>query len=148
MNGSRGIHYLVLGQVGLGGCRAYIGLSSVHAQLQHVHNTRYYDSPYLIKASTYFSKTMFDGKTGYYLFVGLEKSRWFGHEIGLRSLGLDQRWQCKMQSSIKKFPVKGLKQRQEFICLRPRTPYPPPPPYTLYTFIQVYLQTYSGGGQS
>ncbi len=36
-----------------------------------------------------------------------------------------------------------------FICLRPRTPYPPsppPPPYTLYKYIQLYLFTHGRGG--
>jgi hypothetical protein len=41
---------------------------------------------------------------------------------------------------IKQFIYKGT--LQVFICLRPRTPYPPPPPtsYTLYTCVQ---HTYS-----
>ncbi len=49
-------------------------------------------------------------------------------------------------SSSKKFNYKGTL-RQVFICLRPRTRYPPPP-YKLYTCIQVY-GTYphrEGGG--
>jgi hypothetical protein len=60
------------------------------------------------------------------------------------------RRQCKLSSS-KTFTCKGTF-RQVFICLRPCTPYPPPPTtHTLYKCI-VYSYTYSlregGGGKS
>jgi hypothetical protein len=52
-------------------------------------------------------------------------------------------------SSSYKFTSEGTL-RQVFICLRPRTPYPPPP-YTLYRFVyRVYLvftQRRGGGGR-
>ncbi len=46
---------------------------------------------------------------------------------------------------LKKLTCKGTL-GQVFICRRPRTPYPPPPPYTLYTCIQ-YTYSYMEGGK-
>ncbi len=50
---------------------------------------------------------------------------------------------------LKKLTSKGTS-RQVFICLRPRTPYPPPPPlHTVYghTVYTVYLFTQGRGGE-
>jgi hypothetical protein len=47
-------------------------------------------------------------------------------------------------NALKKFTCKG-SLRQVFICLTPRTPYPPPP-YTRYTCIQYAYSHREGGG--
>ncbi len=55
-------------------------------------------------------------------------------------------WKKAMPMSLlKSWPVKGLCGRC-FICLRPPLPHTPPP-YTLYTCIQVYLLTQGRGGE-
>ncbi len=60
-----------------------------------------------------------------------------------RKIDKTHRKQCKMSSS-KKMTCKGTL-RQVFICLFPRTSYPPPPPIHTVCVYTVYLFTREGG---